>query len=167
MLKNTTALFSKKVDSSGSFSFKISRRNLKSNYSLSVYANECLLINETIKVSNDSFFYNINDSIDLKINKFFGLECFTEIHPITYEFDSYKLNSNSLLILNKLIFLMKVNLDLNIDIGSHTDCIGNRKYNFQLSKLRSESVKDYLIMNGIDSNRLVIFNFGETKPIQK
>ena len=67
--------------------------------------------------------------------------------------------------LNKLVRLLNDNPDLIIELGSHTDSRGDDKYNYNLSKQRSESVLNYLFEQGIKSNRVSAKGYGETSPV--
>lgn len=97
-------------------------------------------------------------------------------HPNTYALkdDAYKE-------LEKLLNFMKENRQYNFEIQGHTN--GNRfikknkKYehlgeawNFngtakKLSKMRAESIKNYLVKNGIDENRLTTIGYGGDRMI--
>lgn len=50
-------------------------------------------------------------------------------------------------------------------IEGHTDAIGSYRTNDRLSKQRAESVKRYLIKNGIASRRIKTAGYGERRPI--
>jgi outer membrane protein OmpA-like peptidoglycan-associated protein len=69
--------------------------------------------------------------------------------------------------------LIKANSILNddplkkIEISSHTDSRGPAEYNMWLAQQRSSSIKKYLVDHGIDSKRIVVRNYGETKPINE
>jgi len=66
--------------------------------------------------------------------------------------------------LNKLVFLLKENKDLNIYVGGHTDSIGNAARNKSLSKKRADAVGKYLTEKGIDKNRIKLNGHGELFP---
>jgi outer membrane protein OmpA-like peptidoglycan-associated protein len=51
-----------------------------------------------------------------------------------------------------------------IEIQGHTDNRGAKAFNMRLSKQRAESVKQYLVENGIDPDRLVAKGYGPTRP---
>ncbi|MDJ0614142.1 MAG: OmpA family protein [Rhizobiaceae bacterium] len=55
--------------------------------------------------------------------------------------------------------------NLKIRIGGHTDARGRETYNQSLSEARAASVMEYLISNGVNSERLEAEGFGETRPI--
>lgn len=50
-------------------------------------------------------------------------------------------------------------------VAGHTDAKGNPQYNKQLSLRRAESVKRYLISNGIDPGRMDTIGYGSEKPL--
>jgi outer membrane protein OmpA-like peptidoglycan-associated protein len=50
-------------------------------------------------------------------------------------------------------------------IEGHTDSVGSNKSNQLLSERRAHAVRDYLIANGINADRLTAAGFGEDQPI--
>ena len=50
-------------------------------------------------------------------------------------------------------------------VEGHTDSVGSKVTNQKLSELRANSVRDFLINEGIASNRLKAIGYGEEKPI--
>lgn len=49
-------------------------------------------------------------------------------------------------------------------IDGHTDAVGNRDYNLDLSKRRAQAVTDYLVAQGVDPGRVEPHGFGFDKP---
>ena len=84
---------------------------------------------------------------------------------VFYEVDSWQLKKESMAELNKLCNLLKENKDLKIEIGGYTDATGSDEYNLSLSEKRALSVVDYLVSNGIPSERLKYKGFGNTSPV--
>jgi OOP family OmpA-OmpF porin len=60
---------------------------------------------------------------------------------------------------------LKTNDDLRIRIDGHTDSTGTPGYNLDLSRRRAESVKRYLVGEGVSAARIETQGFGLTKPI--
>jgi outer membrane protein OmpA-like peptidoglycan-associated protein len=55
--------------------------------------------------------------------------------------------------------------EIKIEIQGHTDIIGGRQYNLQLSLSRAQAVKDYLVNKGISQDRLIAVGKGFDEPI--
>ena len=55
--------------------------------------------------------------------------------------------------------------DTNVLIEGHTDSTGEATYNQTLSEKRASSVQDYLILLGMNYQRLNIAGYGENQPI--
>jgi hypothetical protein len=84
---------------------------------------------------------------------------------VFYEVDSWKIKKESIAELNKLSDLLKENKDLKIEIGGYTDATGSDEYNLSLSEKRALSVVDFLVSNGIASDRLRYKGFGNASPV--
>jgi outer membrane protein OmpA-like peptidoglycan-associated protein len=84
---------------------------------------------------------------------------------VQFKTDSYELEDVSFPELQKLIDLLKKDIQINAVIQGHTDNVGKPSYNLDLSQKRAQSVVDYLVKNGISLNRLTAKGFGETQPI--
>jgi cell division septation protein DedD len=52
---------------------------------------------------------------------------------------------------------------MKLELASHTDARGGKKYNLDLSRRRSENVFKYLTGRGIDGSRLQVQGYGETQ----
>jgi len=90
-----------------------------------------------------------------------------EFENVLFSTGSYTLSEATKPELDQLVQLMNENKDLKIEISGHTDEVGSTEYNQRLSVKRSQAVVDYMVNKGIDKNRLTIFNYGESKPIDK
>jgi outer membrane protein OmpA-like peptidoglycan-associated protein len=84
---------------------------------------------------------------------------------IFYEVDSWQLKKESAAELNKLCNLLKENKELKIEIGGYTDATGSNEHNLSLSEKRALSVVDFLISNGVSSERLQYKGFGNASPV--
>jgi len=67
--------------------------------------------------------------------------------------------------LNALADVLRDRPDTRIVLRGHTDAVGAPDYNMQLSIERAQSVADYLVGEGISSDRMTIRGYGETQPI--
>jgi len=84
---------------------------------------------------------------------------------INFDFDSARIRPDSEGKLARVVSILEDNPDIRVRIEGHTDSTGPEKYNLGLSFRRAESVKNYLVGNGIDPNRLSVVGFGEAKPL--
>ena len=88
---------------------------------------------------------------------------------IEFDYDSSKIRQESYRLLNDLgrVLLREDIIEKKIFINVHTDSIGSEEYNFKLSLERARSVRNFLInKHNINSERLVIFGYGESFPIK-
>ena len=84
---------------------------------------------------------------------------------IFFKFGSWELTPDSEDGLNALVKLLNDNPNITIEMAAHTDMVGNNVANQELSLRRAQSVVDYLIKHGIDSERLTPVGYGEDKPV--
>jgi len=54
---------------------------------------------------------------------------------------------------------------VSVNIGGHTDSRGSVEFNNYLSLERARAVRNYLIANGVDGERITANGFGSSKPI--
>ena len=55
--------------------------------------------------------------------------------------------------------------ELKLQVEGHTDSVGGADYNQHLSENRAESVRTYLVSQGIASNAVAMRGFGDTQPV--
>jgi outer membrane protein OmpA-like peptidoglycan-associated protein/tetratricopeptide (TPR) repeat protein len=84
---------------------------------------------------------------------------------IFYESDKFDLMDRSKAELENLVQFMIRNPMVKIEIGGHTDDVGTDQYNRDLSRSRSDKVREYLASRGININRIEAEGYGEAKPI--
>lgn len=67
--------------------------------------------------------------------------------------------------LNKLVAFLNKYPDRTVDIQGYTDSVGSEDYNLGLSQRRADSVRSYLVGQGIGSGRLVASGKGMSSPV--
>ena len=87
------------------------------------------------------------------------------LNNIFFDTNSADLKPESKSELNKLVQFLKQNALVKIEIGGHTDNVGEDKSNLLLSDKRAKSVLDFLVIAGVETARLTSRGYGETKPI--
>ena len=134
------------------------------NYGITVRCKGYLFHSENFNIPKLSDFEEITLNFALK-----KIEVGHSIILKNIFFDSGKsiLKPSSINELDKLYALLKENVHLKIEVGSHTDNVGGLDANQKLSDNRSKAVIDYLIEKGVSSDRLKAKGYGESKPIAK
>lgn len=84
---------------------------------------------------------------------------------ITFEFGKSKLKESSFAELNNLAAELQANPSYQITLSGHTDNIGQEEDNLKLSKARAKAVAEYLIIKGIDKERITYKGYGSQQPI--
>jgi outer membrane protein OmpA-like peptidoglycan-associated protein len=84
---------------------------------------------------------------------------------VFFDFNKASIKSVSFALLNEVAQAMADNPKIKVEIGGHTDSVGNDAFNLKLSQSRAESVRNYLIKRGISSDRMVPKGYGENVPI--
>jgi outer membrane protein OmpA-like peptidoglycan-associated protein len=54
---------------------------------------------------------------------------------------------------------------LKLQVEGHTDNVGSDQFNQNLSEKRAQSVRDYLVQQGLGANDVTAVGYGKTKPI--
>jgi len=67
--------------------------------------------------------------------------------------------------LNKLVFFLNKHPDRSVAIEGYTDSVGSEEYNQALSQRRADSVRSYLVRQGIGSGRLTASGMGMSDPV--
>ena len=86
-------------------------------------------------------------------------------HNILFDTDNADLNQESIVEVEEIYNVLKSYPELKVEICGHTDSIGLRKHNLDLSKKRAEIVVKYLEKRGLKNNRLTAKGFAEGFPI--
>ncbi len=66
---------------------------------------------------------------------------------------------------NDFVGLMQMNQALHLRVVGHTDNVGKERTNRRVSLARAQSVKDYLVAQGVAANRIEIDGMGSTEPL--
>lgn len=89
----------------------------------------------------------------------------TVLENIFFDTDEFELRPESQTELSKVVEFMKKNPELQIEVGGHTDNVGNSDYNDTLSLNRAKSVYTFLIAAGIAAKRVKYQGYGSKLPI--
>ncbi len=78
---------------------------------------------------------------------------------------SAELTAKGKAILDQMVALLKEYPQKPVEVSGHTDAEGDHRMNITLSKERAESVRAYLITQGIDARRLFAAGHGPDNPV--
>jgi len=155
-----------KLDTNATFNIEV---ECKSEYkiiaSLKKYENKITYFNTSI-INNDKLF---------KVIFLEPLEEFVLIYNqkmiktdvIYFDLDSDEISTDAAIEINKVIGVLISYPTMKIEVGSHTDSRAPDDYNLILSEKRANAVIKYMVINGIDANRLVAKGYGETQLVNK
>ena len=121
-----------------------------------------IAINENVNTSNvkhnaeiekDLYLVPIEVGSTVKLNNLF------------FDFNKASIKKESFLELERLLKLFDEIPGLIVEIGGHTDAVGSDEYNQNLSEQRANAVRDYLMENNVEEQRVVAVGYGETTPV--
>lgn len=84
---------------------------------------------------------------------------------VLFDFDKDVIKPEAFAQLDAVYEILEKNPAMSVELQGHTDNIGTKKYNMNLSLRRANSVANYLVNKGIARNRLATTGFGFDKPV--
>ena len=84
---------------------------------------------------------------------------------VTFDFDSANLTESSRPILDGVASGLKQHPHLEVQLQGYTDSKGSFAYNMRLSRRRAESVRQFLIGDGVDPSQLTARGYGPEHPV--
>jgi outer membrane protein OmpA-like peptidoglycan-associated protein/tetratricopeptide (TPR) repeat protein len=85
---------------------------------------------------------------------------------VYFPFDLYEPSANELAKIRVIADQLKSDQSLKVEIDGHSDSQGSSDYNFGLSEARAEYIKQSLIDQGIEADRMRVISFGEIRAEQ-
>jgi peptidoglycan-associated lipoprotein len=86
------------------------------------------------------------------------------LKDVYYQFDSVELEPEAQEILKKNAEWMKAHPKTRVEVEGHCDDIGSAEYNLALGAKRAQTARDFLISQGIATERLVTISYGKEAP---
>lgn len=129
-----------------------------------------------LNVDNDGYRYQLNviesavmeqrveasaDQMADAINK----DGFIALNGILFDTAKATIKPESKPLLDEVLTLLKKNAALRLTVVGHTDNVGDKKANLDLSKKRAEAVMRALVAGGIDAKRLRSDGKGDGEPV--
>lgn len=84
---------------------------------------------------------------------------------VFFAYNKAKIRRKSYKLLREVAQVFKDNTELKVRIEGHTDSRGGDRFNMKLSQARAESVRDFLVKEGVETGRMEPKGYGETQPI--
>jgi len=81
-----------------------------------------------------------------------------------FAFDQDTLSQEARTLLDKNVQSLKENPKINVRMAGYTSAKGTEEVNQKLSERRANAVRDYLIAQGIASERITVIGYGRTRP---
>ena len=87
------------------------------------------------------------------------------LKTVYFDFNSAGLSNDTKETLNGNAQFLKSNPSVKIQVEGHSDERGGVQFNLALGEKRAKGVREYLIGQGVEANRLTIISLGKEKPV--
>lgn len=152
--------FSSKTDRKGEFKMPIEG---ESEYELLFKKSGYFTIRANFStVGKSPGWYNIQDFMKTAFQKS-EVGATLEFANIYYDSGSWELRKDSIPGLDRIVIFLKDNPEIDVELGAHTDSMGDGDNNMVLSQKRAQSAVDYLVEKGISKDRITAKGYGETR----
>jgi OOP family OmpA-OmpF porin len=107
---------------------------------------------------------NVNNNTSSNPNVVTSREGLTSLVDVHFVLNDASIQPNLYPLLNEIVALLKANPGSSIVLEGHADATGEDEFNQLLSQKRTESLRKYLLNQGIDPDRVQTGSFGESRP---
>lgn len=83
---------------------------------------------------------------------------------VFFALDQSDLSTEARTTVEKQAQWLKTYANVNVTVEGHADERGTREYNLALGERRATSVRNYLIANGVQPNRIQTISYGKERP---
>ena len=87
------------------------------------------------------------------------------LEGVNFESGKATITQDSYISLMKVVDIMETFTEATFEIVGHTDNVGQKEKNMQLSADRAAAVKNFLVEKGINESRITTTGKGDTKPV--
>ena len=87
------------------------------------------------------------------------------ISDVLFDFNKYTLKPGAREKMAKVSGILLAYPGLKIQVEGHTDSIGTEEYNQRLSEQRADTVRDYLVAQGVPNMTVTAVGFGKSRPV--
>jgi outer membrane protein OmpA-like peptidoglycan-associated protein len=117
-------------------------------------------------IAKDSSKINVRDLVDIDLDPLtleMDITDLLGLKSIYYDFDKADLRPDAIIELDKVVRFMNKYPQIEVELGSHTDCNGTDKYNQSLSNRRAKSAAGYIQARISNPERLTSRGYGEAQ----
>jgi peptidoglycan-associated lipoprotein len=84
---------------------------------------------------------------------------------VYFDFDSSAIREDSRAVIEAHAKYLASNPGMNVVLEGHADERGTREYNVALGERRANSVRQFMVLNGVSSGQLQTVSYGEERPV--
>ena len=111
----------------------------------------------------DGYFYDTAEVTLSRLKKGVDLATVIEIKPIYFDVNKSDIREDAAIELDKIVSVMNEYENMEVELGSHTDCRASVSYNRALSDRRAKSSANYIKSRITNPNRIYGKGYGESK----
>lgn len=87
------------------------------------------------------------------------------LKTVYFDYSSAAITGSTRDTLNGNAEYLKANASVKVQVEGHCDERGSVQFNLALGEKRAKSVRDYLVSQGVASNRIAVISLGKEKPV--
>lgn len=142
----------KKLDDRGSYNFSLSKEG---------YIPKVVTYNTSFDREGQ---YNVHESLDITMDKVVkDLTELIEINPINFDLNKAIIRPDAAKELDKIVEIMNKYPNMEVELGSHTDCRASKAYNRKLSDRRAKASAAYIKSKITKPERIYGKGYGESR----
>lgn len=84
---------------------------------------------------------------------------------VLFDFGQYTLRPGAREKLTKISGVLLAHPGLKMQVEGYTDSVGSDEFNQSLSELRTDTVRDFLVQQGVSGSSITAKGFGKTRPV--
>ncbi|MFQ5962518.1 MAG: OmpA family protein [Candidatus Methylomirabilales bacterium] len=84
---------------------------------------------------------------------------------VRFAFNRWELDAPGQAAIMDVVTELRENPNLGVELEGHTDSVGSALYNLELSQRRAQSVRRFLVIEGVDLHRIQSIGLGELQPV--
>lgn len=107
------------------------------------------------------------ETIDALFSGALSIQPKPPVHFLLYFEKDLLLTADSSRLVAEILTAIKERNSTDISVVGHTDTVGSREYNVTLSRNRADSIKDLLILKGVDQAQIRTTSHGKENPLVK